>query len=116
MRREPAWYVGLAEAVLACLLSFGLFHLTAERVSLVMAVVTALAGVYVAWRTRDTLLGVGVGLAKALLALAVGYGLALTDAQTGAIIAVVAIVLSGFNRDRTVPLAAGTFREPPVTP
>jgi hypothetical protein len=110
MRREPAFYVGLFEAVLAVLLSFGLFGLTGEKVSLIMAVVVAGLGFYTAWATRDTLLGVGVGLSKAVLALGIGYGLMLTDAQTGALIAVVTVALGAFNRTQTSPLAVGSFK------
>lgn len=112
INREPAFYVGLFEALLVTLLSFHLFGLNTETIGAIMAVVTALLGVVVAWRTRDTLLGVGVGLAKALIALGVAYGLALTENQTAAVIALATIVLGAYNRTQTTPLTRGTFAEP----
>lgn len=112
--REPAFWVGLVEAALALFLSFNLFSLTDELVSLIMAVVVAVLGVVTAYVTRDTFLGVGVGLAKAVLALAAGYGFAFTVNQTAAVIAVVTILLGSYQRSQTVPLAKGTFKEPSV--
>ena len=111
MRREPAFWVGLIEAGLALILSFQILPITEAQMVLIMAVVTAGLGAYTAWRTKDTMLGVGVGFAKALLALGVGFGLTLTETQTGAIIAFVTVALGAFQRTQTAPLATGTFRE-----
>lgn len=112
--REPAFWVGLIEAGLALLLSLNLFGLTHELVSLVMAAVVAGLGVFTAWVTRDTLLGVGVGFAKAVLALAAGYGFSLSTDQTAAVIALLTIALGSFQRTQTQPLATPTFKEAPV--
>jgi hypothetical protein len=69
-----------------------------------MAVVTALASVYTAWATKDTMLGVVVGLGKAVLALAVGFGLNLSPEQTAATIALITMGAGFFNRTQTYPL------------
>lgn len=109
--REPAFWVALVEAFLALLLSFDLFKLTPERTSLIVAVVMAAFGFYTAYVTKDTMLGVGVGLAKALLALGVGFGLNLTTNQTGVILAFITVALGGYQRSQTMPLAVPTMRE-----
>lgn len=107
---EPAFWVGLIEAVLALLLSLNLFDLTAETVSLIVAVVVAALGVYTAFVTRDTLLGVGIGFAKAALALGAGYGLALSTDQTAAVLAVITIGLGAYQRTQTSPAARPSLR------
>ena len=63
--RAPAAWVGLLEGALALLLAFGIGSLTTERVGLIVAAVAAGFGVLTAYATRDTMLGVIVGLAKA---------------------------------------------------
>jgi hypothetical protein len=113
--RYPAFWVGLIEAILAMALSWNQlgFHLNSERVALIMAAVTAGAGVYTAWVTKGTMLAVGVGFAKAILALAAGYGLALTADQTSSAIALLTLLLASFNHTQTSPLVKPTFREDP---
>src|SRR4051794_5556686 len=80
------------------------FGLTAEQISLIVAVVTAALGFYTAWVTKDTLLGVTIGLIKSALALAVGFGLDLSSDQTAAVIALATAVLGLFQRTQTSPL------------
>lgn len=108
--KEPAFWTGLVEAALALFLSLNVLGLTDERVSLVMAVVVAVFGVYTAWVTKDTFLGVGVGLAKAVLALSAGYGLDFGVDTTAAIIALVTVVLGGWQRTQTEPVQKPSFR------
>ena len=107
--REPAAVIGLVEAALAVLVAFRL-GLDAEHAALWLALASTVLGVVGAALTRDTLLGVVVGAAKAVLALAVGYGLTLTPEQTGAVIALVALVVSFWQRTQTTPTYA------PVSP
>lgn len=102
--REPAAWVGLIEAVLGVLLAFAL-GISQETFGPIMAVVSAAAGIYTAWATRDTMLGVIVGLVKALVTLVAVYGLTLTDQQVGAVLAVTAVVVAFVQRDRTSPIA-----------
>ena len=103
--REPAAWVGLIEAILA-LLIITVLHWSAEQVALVMAAVVAAFGVYTAWVTEDTLLGVVVGFTKAVLALMVGFGLTLSPELTAAIIGLVTVVMGFFNRQQTSPVAS----------
>lgn len=101
---EPAAYVGVIEAFLALLLSIHLFGLTDESVGLIMAVVTAAAGLLTAYMTHNQLLSALTGFAKAALALAVGYGLHLDVTQTAAIIAFVTVTAGLFLRTQNSPV------------
>ena len=102
--REPAAWVGLIEAVLMTLLAFGI-GVGQDTFGPIMGVVVAAFGVFTAWATRDTMLGVIVGLAKSVMVLAAVYGLTLSDEQTGALIAVVTMVVSFYQRTQTSPVA-----------
>lgn len=107
--REPAFYTGLMESILVVALSFNVWHLTTDTIGIVMAAVSAVFAVVVAYKTHDTLLSAGVGLIKALIALFVVFGLSFTQDQSVAIIAVATIVLSAWNRTQTSPLQKGSF-------
>lgn len=102
--REPAAWVGLIEAVLAVLVVFAL-GVTSESAGLILAAISAAAGCYVAWATRDTALGVILALAKALVALGVYYGLTLSAEQTAVILGLVPVVVGFWQRTQTSPVA-----------
>ena len=72
--REPAAWVGVIEAALALTVALGWVNITAAQTALIMAAVTALFGVATAYLTKNTMLGVLVGLTKAIIALAIGFG------------------------------------------
>lgn len=115
--REPAAWVGLIEAALAMVFALNMFDLTHERVSLIMAVVVAVFGVYTAYVTRDTMLGVVVGFVKAVIALAVGYGFEFGPDKTAALIALATVAVGFFQRTQTYALENPTFKsEPPKAP
>lgn len=107
--REPAFYVGLVEAVLMLLLSWNAFGITIEVEGSIVAVVTAAFGFYTAYVTKDTLLGVGVGLVKSLIALYVVFGFNLSENQSAAIIALAVFLLGSFQRTQTTPLVKPTL-------
>lgn len=107
--REPAAWAGLIQALLALALSLNAFSLTPETVALIMAVVSAAFGVYTAWVTASTMLGVIVGLINAVFALVAGYGFELSTATTSAAIALVTVVVGLFQRTQTTPLPAPSF-------
>ena len=110
--REPAFWVGLIEAALALVLSFNLWGLTTDMIGGIMAVVTALTGVYVAYVTRDTMLGVLVGLSKAVIICLAAFQVTLTEGQTVAIIGLVTLLGGAFNRSSTAPAITGSFTDP----
>lgn len=109
MKREPAALVGLISGVLALLLSLNQFGLTNERVGLIMGVVTAALGIYTAWATSATLLGVIVAFANATFALVAGYGFELSADTTAAAIAIVTVVVGYWQRTQVTPLEKGSF-------
>lgn len=107
--REPAAWLGLLSGVLALFLSLDQFGLTGETVGLIMAFATAAFGVYTAWATKDTMLGVIVGLVNATVALFAGYGLELSADTTAAVVALVTVAVGFYQRTQTSPLATPTF-------
>lgn len=113
--REPAAWLGLIEMVLTLLMAFS-FGVDQTTFGPIMAVVTAVFGVYTAWVTKDTLLGVIVGLAKSGFVLMAVYGFTFTDAQTGAVIGVITVVVGFFNRTQTSPVLENPGVPPGVTP
>jgi hypothetical protein len=110
LRREPAVITGVIEALAAVLLAFGLIDITRELLGLIMAVVSALLGLYTAYVTHDTILGATLALFNAALSLAVGLGLGLSTEQTGALIALAAVLVGFFQRTQTSPMANGSWR------
>jgi hypothetical protein len=107
---EPAAIVGVVEAFLALLLALNVVGLTGNTAALIMAAVTAAMGLATAAMTRDRLLSAVVGFAKAALALAIGYGLPLTDVQTSAAIGFVTVVAGLFLRTQTASLETKASR------
>lgn len=111
--REPAFYAGLLEAALATLLSFGMLGFigidNAEGIAVVMAVVQGLIGVYVAYVTKDTLLGVGVALLKSSVALLAYYHYSLSEMQLTTLIALLTLLLGSFQRTQTSPAIVPSF-------
>jgi hypothetical protein len=111
--REPAAIVGAIQALLALAISFGWLAgvglTTQDDLALVMAVVSGVAALYLAYVTSETLLAPVVEVIKADLALAAIYGFHLTTEQTGFAIAAITAVLAGWQRDRTSPLTHPSF-------
>lgn len=109
MKREPAALLGLVSGVLALLLSLNQLGLTNEKVGLIMGAVTALAGIYTAWATSATMLGVIVGFVNATFALVAGYGFELSPDTTAAAIAIVTVVVGFWQRTQVSPLDKGNL-------
>jgi len=102
--REPAVWVGVIEAFLAVLLSFGI-GITDTSYGPIMAVVVALGGFVTALGTKDTLLGALIGLIKAGVVLVAVYGVTLSEQQQGSIIAAVSVLFAFYQRTQTSPIA-----------
>lgn len=100
--QEPAFIVGVVEATLALLLTFpGALNLDQAQAGVIVAAVNAGLGLVVAYATTTTVYSAFVGFAKALLVLMVTFGVHLTDAQTGAAMALISLVVGGYLRSRT---------------
>jgi len=103
--REPAVYTGLLAAVLALVVSIDKFDFSAEEAAAIMGVIFAVLGVYTAWVTDQTLLGVFIGLAEAVIAWAAVYGWDLTTDQTAGVMAVITAVAGVVQRTQVSPVA-----------
>ena len=115
--REPAALLGLLEAVLAVLVVFPLgaqMHVDAGAIVVIMAFVSAAIGVYSAIATKDTLLGVVVGLVKAGVGLGAYYGLELRDEQNVAVVALTAVLVGFFQRTQTSPMEYSGRHRPAI--
>lgn len=99
--QEPAALVGIVEAALLMLLTFGVSGLDQDTVGVIVAAVAAGLGFVTAYATKTTLYSALVGLAKALLILAVTFGAPLSDAQTGSILAFIMILAGAYLREKT---------------
>lgn len=102
--REPAVYLGLITALLSVLIATHILTWTTEQSAVVIAFVAAAAGVWQAWAVRDTRLSVAVTLAKAGIALAVGFGLSVSADTLGVVMTFVTLALSYFLRTQTSPV------------
>lgn len=107
--REPAAWVGLIEGTLALLVAASVLDFTSDQTALVMAVVVSVFGVITAYLTKDTMLGVLVGLTKAVIALVVGFGMTLSPELTASIIGFVVVAIGFFQRTQTSPAVQPGF-------
>lgn len=114
LRRDPAAYITLIQAVLALSLAWGLLGLTEVRVPLIMAVVNGLFGVVTAILTKRTGFSVAIGLVQAVIALMAGYGFDLTADKQNAVILISTVVLGFFNWTQNSPADVPGLREEPM--
>jgi len=113
--REPAVIVGVIQAAIV-LLGNQLFDWNQDQILAVSAIVIVLGDGFVAWATHDTLLGVGVGLVKALAACAAVFGHTIPADVVPQIIAFVTAVAGLFQRTQTFPVADPPKALPGATP
>jgi hypothetical protein len=113
--KEPAYVVGVIEAVVVVLVTFGLPQ---DVAVVITTIVVAVGGVLTAIAAKDTLLAAMVGLVKAIAVLVVFLGYHWSDANTAAIIGVITIVASGWLRTQTsstdTPLLSSASNEIPA--
>ena len=104
--REPAVFLGLAEATLALfvVLAGAPLGLDANFTVVALAVVSAGVGLYSAWATEETLLGVGTGLTKALIGLSLYFGLDLSLETQATVVAFTAAAIGFWQRTQTSPV------------
>ena len=112
--RDPAAWVAAIQTFLVLAATMGWLHNiginTQDDVALVIAVLAAAGGLYLAWGTSETMLAAIIEFFKAGLALGAIYGLHISTEQTGLVIAGInAIFALLVHRPQTSPLTRGSF-------
>jgi hypothetical protein len=106
LKREPALIVAFISAAIASLgLALGW---SSEQVGLAAAVVSSVGAAYVAWKTVDTWASAIINVIAALIALAVGFNLSISDQAAALIIGVATTGLAMFNRTQVTPTEPST--------
>lgn len=112
--KEPAFWVGTIQAVLAFVLTIhqvaDVLNLTDERTAWIMAIYNGLGAVFLAYVLRETMVAALVEVGKAALGLAVAYGLELTTYQLSIITGLFAMVGAGYLRTQAAPLLRPKFK------
>lgn len=108
--RDPAFYTGLVAALVMALSTF-FVHWSDESQGALNAAALFIAGAVTAWKTTDSQLALVVGAFKALMAVALSFGLHWTDKQQLAALLLVSAVATAFVRTQVSPKDA-----PPTTP
>lgn len=101
--REPAAILYALQAVLAVLVAFGVFGLTEESAGWVMTIGTGVMALIVAVVTRPFVVSALTGAVQTLLTGFIAFGLPWTEAQSGAVVAALAIVLGLILRPNVSP-------------
>lgn len=116
--RQPVVWVGLIQAVLLSLVSFGWLDVIGlrgqEDVGLVAGVLFASGALYLAFVTSESWLAPAIEALKALFSLGAIYGLNVSTEQTGLLISLVTVVFAFIHQPKTSPLDAPTFHEVPL--
>lgn len=107
--REPAVIAGVIESAILLAVAVGIFDWDTEQIGAIMAVVTIILGIIVAYLTQDTLLGLLTGLIKAGAALFLAFGLEFRPEVVATLTALVVAVAALFQRTQTSPMAQPTL-------
>lgn len=113
--REPAVFVGIIQAAIV-LLGNQLFGWTEDQVVAVSLVVVIVGDGFVAWVTHDTLLGVGIGLVKALVVAATSFGAVIPPDLAPQLIALTTALAGFFQHTQTFPTYDPPKAAPGATP
>lgn len=100
--REPAVWIGAIEAVIAVVVAFNV-GLDQQAATILITFIGIVGGGLTAWTTTNSHLSIVVTVFKALLVMAVGFGLTVTDAQIGLLAAVLVTIGALFNRTQNSP-------------
>jgi len=108
LSRDPALYLTLFATVVRLAAAF-VFHLTDGQQAVLNAAATALAGLIVALVVRhDGQVAAILGVAQALLALAIGFGLNVSAENQAVIMSFVGAVAAAFVRTQATAKVAAT--------
>ncbi|MEV0151578.1 MULTISPECIES: hypothetical protein [unclassified Nonomuraea] len=101
--REPAAILYALQAVLAVLVAFGVFGLTDESAAWVLTIGNGVMALIVAVVTRPFVVSALTGAVQTILTAAIAFGLPVTEAQMGSIIAALSIILGLTLRPNVAP-------------
>ena len=104
-REIPLWLSLVAAVVMGVA---ALTHITADQQAVVNAVAAAIAGLIVAVATHDGASAAALGLVKAVLALALGFGLHLGSAQQVVIMTLAAAIVAMYVRTQAIAPVTAT--------
>jgi hypothetical protein len=103
-KREPALWLGLLYVIIANASAF-LFHWSPDTVGVIDAVAAALIGLLVAVITHDGISAAVLGFVKAVLALAISFGLGWSSDRQALFMSLVAAIAAMFVRTQaTAPV------------
>jgi hypothetical protein len=105
--RDPVILLNLVAIIIMTVSDF-IFHLTDSQQTWLNAAALAIANLIAAFRVHDGQVVALTGLAKAFIALAVGFGLHLNDHQQSTIMDLVAVASMFFLRTQVAPIGAPT--------
>lgn len=104
--REPAIFLALVAAAIKMIAAFWI-DLTTEQQAVINALVAAIVGAVIAATVKDGLVAALLGVAQALLALAIGFGLRVDPDDQAVIMSFVGLALGMFTRTQvTAPVPA----------
>jgi hypothetical protein len=110
LARDPVIYTNLVAAVVVVVSTFVL-PLSADQQGVLNALALAAAGLWSGWKVSDGQLPLALGFFKALLAVAVSFGLHWTPEQQMIIVGLAAAIGAAFSRTQVgapVPPPAST--------
>lgn len=105
--REPAAVVGTLQAVLVLVAL--LAGLDTVQVGATAVVLVVLGDLYVAYKTRATMLGLVIGLLKAGVAVFAAWGIDASPELVTGLVGFVTAVAGLFQRTQTSPVSQGSF-------
>lgn len=105
MKREPSLIIGAIGTVLTLVATFGLKSLSADQAAIIISVMNAGLGVWLALKTRPVAPAAFTYFIGMVATLASAYGLDFTQEQTGAVNATVLAVLTLVLRGNVEPSA-----------
>lgn len=102
LSRDPAIYLSIFATVVRLVAAFW-FDLSGDQQAVLNAAATAIAGLVIAfWVRRDGQVAALMGVAQALLALALGFGLDVSAEAQAVIMSFVGTVAAAFVRTQVV--------------
>jgi hypothetical protein len=108
--REPAAVLYGVQALLSVAVAFGAFGLTDESAAWVLTIANGVMALIVAIVTRPFVVSAVTGAIQTILTAAVAFGLPLSEAQTGTIIAALSVALGLMLRPNLSPMETAVTR------